>query len=251
MNPRQRRGILLMIVAGIGAIAVFFTVVSYVNTLNRELGTYKTVLRLTQEVPAYQPVTDDMVEKTQVPAKFYSNNFLGDLDDALKQPGSVPVSSTKLPKGSYLQKGMVIAAPKLEAGEREVAVMVDAETGVAGKVSPGSRVDVYATMGGDQEAGAAKQCALRALTDVQVLEVGVVRSSQDAEGASAGSVPVTFRLDSDQTLLLTQVEAFSETVRLGLVSPEGSGDPGAIQFCNKDIQDLAKKDRQQAPGGGQ
>ena len=62
MNPRQRRGVLLMIVAAFGAIAVFLTIVSYVNTLNRELGTYRTVLRLTQDVDPYQPITEDMVE---------------------------------------------------------------------------------------------------------------------------------------------------------------------------------------------
>ncbi|GAA2003024.1 Flp pilus assembly protein CpaB [Nocardiopsis rhodophaea] len=241
MNPRQRRGVLLMIVAGIGAIAVFFTVVSYVNGLNRELGTYRTALRLTQDVAAYQPITEEMVEEHQVPAKFFDEEtFISDLTDVLDQPGRQAVSSTYIAEGSLLQTSMVIPAPELEAGEREIAIMVNAETGVAGKVNRQSRVDIYATFPSD---GESDSCATRVLTDVEVLEIGQIGSSTDESGQVASVVPVTFRLDPQDTLKLTYAEAFSGSLRLGLISPEGSGDPGDIQFCSSDQENL-EKDKQ-------
>ena len=241
MNPRQRRGLLLMIVAGIGAVAVFLTVVSYVNGINRELGTYRTTLRLTQDVSPYQPITEDMVEEHQVPARFFDEEtFISNLDQVLDQPGRTPVSSTYIAEGSLLQTSMVIPAPELEAGEREIAIMVNAETGVAGKVSRQSRVDIYATFPAD---GEGDSCATRVLTDVEVLEVGQVGQSTDESGMTSATVPVTFRLDPDDSLQLTYAEAFSASLRLALLSPEGSGDPGDIQFCSSDQQNLEEEAR--------
>ncbi|MBB4930149.1 pilus assembly protein CpaB [Lipingzhangella halophila] len=241
MNPRQRRGVLLMIVAGIGAIAVFFTIVSYVGSLNRELGEYRTALRLTEDVTPYQPVTEDMVEEYQVPAKFFDEEtFVSSLDEVLDQPDRQAVSSTYLAKGSVLQASMVIPAPELEAGEREIAIMVDAETGVAGKVSRQSRVDIYGTFAAGTED--AESCATRILTDVEVLEVGQVGSETDESGTQSAVVPVTFRLNPQDTLQLTYAEAFSSSLRLGLVSPQGSGDPGGLQFCSSDQTELEAQD---------
>ncbi|MFC3995335.1 Flp pilus assembly protein CpaB [Nocardiopsis sediminis] len=250
MNPRQRRGVLLMIVAGIGALAVFFTVVSYVNTLNNELGTYRTALRLTQDVAPYQPITEEMVETYEVPARFFDEEtFISDLDQVLEQqPGSQAVSSTYIAENSILQSSMVIPAPELEAGEREIAIMVDAETGVAGKVRQGSRVDIYATFPASDEGS--ESCATRVLTDVEVLEVGQVGSDVNENGTQSAVVPVTFRLSAQDTLALTYAESFSSALRLGLISGEGSGDPGDIQFCSSD-QAALEDGGQQDQGNGQ
>ncbi|GAB3210181.1 pilus assembly protein CpaB [Marinactinospora thermotolerans DSM 45154] len=251
MNPRQRRGVMLMIVAGIGAIAVFFTVVSYVNTLQNEMGSYRTALRLTQDVPPYQPITEDMIEEYEVPAKFFDADvFLSDLSQAVEQPGRQVVSATFLNAGSLLQKSMVIAAPELENGEREIAIMIDAETGVAGKVDRQSRVDVYAAyQPNDQQAA----CAVRVLTNVEVLEVGELGSEIDENtGATNAVVPVTFRLTAEQTLQLTYAEGFASKLRLALVSPEGAGDPGGLEFCSSDQADLLSGQNGGAtPGNGE
>ncbi|MEY9210689.1 Flp pilus assembly protein CpaB [Thermobifida halotolerans] len=236
MNPRQRRGVLLMIVAALGAVLVFFTVVSYVNTLSSELGTYRTVLRLTQDVDPYQPITEDMVEPYEVPAKFFDEEVfltnLAEADESLTQPGSEAVSSTFLQEGTLLQKSMVIPAPALESGEREIAIMINAETGVAGKVSRQSRVDVYATFQPNDQSNA---CAVRILTDVEVLDVGDIGSQIDAQtGGTNAVVPVTFRLTPEQALQLTYAEAFASKLRLALVSAQGSGAPGDLDFCAED-----------------
>ena len=48
---------------------------------------------------------------------------------------------------------MLGSPPELATGEREIAILVDAETGVAGKISPGSIVDIVATFAGDEQQG--------------------------------------------------------------------------------------------------
>jgi len=243
-----------MIVAAFGAIAVFLTIVSYVNTLNRELGTYRTVLRLTQDVDPYQPITEDMVEPYEVPAKFFDEDlFLSDLasaDEALSQPGSEPVSATFLHAGTLLQKSMVIPAPALENGEREIAIMINAETGVAGKVSRQSRVDVYASFQANEQSPA---CAIRVLTNVEVLDVGDIGSQIDAQtGGTNTVVPVTFRLTPQQALQLTYAESFASKVRLALVSARGAGTPGDMEFCSDDqlaALEQQRNDDEQNPTG--
>ncbi|RCV57954.1 Flp pilus assembly protein CpaB [Marinitenerispora sediminis] len=242
MNPRQRRGVLLMIVAGIGAIAVLFTIVSYANTLQNEMGTYRVALRLTEDVPPYQPISEDQVEEFAVPARFFDDNvFLtgADLDEALGRLGRQPVSATFLDSGTLLQKSMVVDAPELDEGEREIAIMINAETGVAGKVDRQSRVDIYAAYQPNDQQSA---CAVRVLTDVEVLEVGEIGSEIDAQtGGTNSVVPVTFRLDPEETLRLTYAEGFADKLRLALVSPEGSGDPGDLQFCSADQAELLER----------
>ncbi|GLU47769.1 Flp pilus assembly protein CpaB [Nocardiopsis ansamitocini] len=236
MNPRQRRGVLLMIIAAFGAVTVFFTVVSYVNTLNSEMGTYRTVLRLTQDVDPYQPITAEMVESQEVPARFFDEEtFLSSLEDAneaLANPGSRAVSATFLQAGTLLQKSMVVPAPALETGEREIAIMVNAETGVAGKVARQSRVDIYASF---QPNDSSDACTIRVLTDVEVLEIGDIGAQVDAQtGGTNSVVPVTFKLTTEQALELSYAEAFATKLRLALISAEGSGNPGEARFCAED-----------------
>ena len=40
---------------------------------------------------------------------------------------------------------MLVTPPEISEGEREVAILVDAATGVAGKIEPGRQVDVIAS----------------------------------------------------------------------------------------------------------
>ncbi|GAA4891755.1 Flp pilus assembly protein CpaB [Streptomonospora salina] len=237
MNPRQRRGILLMIVAAIGGIAVFLTVVSYMSMLNDELGSSRTALRLTQDVQPYDELSPDMVEQYEVPARYFdAETFIGDFTELREEADRLPVASSALREGELLQHSMVIAAPDLEEGEREIAIMVDAETGVAGKVDRQSRVDVYATFNPGE--GQPEACAYRVLTDIEILDIGDVGSTIDENtGGTNDVVPVTFRLSPDQALNLTYAEAFSSSLRLAAVSPQGSGDPGGLEFCSGDQLD--------------
>jgi len=132
------------------------------------------------------------------------------------------VAATALPEGSLVQSGMLVPRPGVQPGFREVAIVVDAETGVAGKVAPGDHVDIIATVEGDEQRPSRAEVWV---SNVLVLEVGL---PQEMEGTDAGGnfattrgVPVTFALTSQDALRLAYVESFSVKLRLAL---RGDGD---------------------------
>jgi pilus assembly protein CpaB len=219
MNPRQRRGVLLMVVASLGAIFLFFTVLGYVGNVRAqaraEVGEMTTALQLQTAVEAFSPITAASLKEVQIPRRWASDAFVRNMAELQGK-----VAAADLSVGAYLQRGMVVSAPTLTQGQREIAIMIDAETGVAGKVQPGSIVDVYSsfdsTTNGRTRTSA---CAVRILDRVQVIDVGQLRREQDGQRAGAVSsvVPVTFALDSDETLRLTYAESFARKVRLALV----------------------------------
>lgn len=222
MNPRQRRGAVLMILASIGAVAVFVAVLGYVSSVRAQVGNFRTVLRLTQDVEANASITKSMVEEHKVPLKWLDGSFIS---DTAALDGKVAVKALK--KGSYLNSGMITDAPELAPGQREIAILVDAETGVAGKVRPNSRVDIYATFNSTDSTNQ-QPCAVRILANAQVLDVGKLRSERRS-GANTGTsqnqidlnkvVPVTFSLSPEDSLTLTHAESFAMKVRLALVAP--------------------------------
>ncbi|MFW6639161.1 Flp pilus assembly protein CpaB [Nocardiopsis algeriensis] len=235
MNPRQRRGVLLMAVAAIGAVAVFVSVFTYLRSQEEQLGASATVLRLTEDVEAYQPLGEESVERVQVPGRYFDPEvFVSDLSLIETPDDQQLVAATALKAGSYLQQGMVQPQPTLTSGEREVAIMVDAETGVAGKVRRGSFVDIYATFEARDHGQA---CAVRILTEVEVLGIGELRTQETTTGVS-GVVPVTFRLEPQAALQLAYAEDFATKLRLALVSAEGGGSAGEAEFCSQDFEAL-------------
>lgn len=241
MNPRQRRGVLLMVVAAIGAVAVFASVFVYLRGQQDQLGEFATVLRVSSEVEAGQAVGAEHVEQESVPRMYFDEElFLSDLSDVETPADQELVAATHLEEGALLQRGMVQPQPTLTTGEREIAIMVDAETGVAGKVQRGSVVDIYGTF---QAGGHGDACAVRVLTEVEVLDIGELRPQEDPDGGSTGVVPVTFRLEPDSALELAYAEDFATKLRLALVSADGGGDPGGSEFCSDDFSD-------QFSGGG-
>ncbi|GAA2159488.1 Flp pilus assembly protein CpaB [Actinomadura napierensis] len=213
MNPRQRRGVLLMILAAVGAVAVFVSVLGYVGSVRAEVGEKRQVLRLKVAVPAYARLDPGMVERVEMPAKWSPDTMLTD-------PASVAgkVAPAALVAGAYLQRGMLIDAPLLQPGQREIAIMIDAETGVAGKVKPGMVVDIYATFQ-QQSQRDQKSCASRIIRRAQVIQVG--RTTRQRAGANAQDVntvvPITFALAADDSVKLTYAEAFASHVRLALI----------------------------------
>lgn len=236
MNPRQRRGVLLMVVAAIGAVAVFASVFTYLNSQQERLGEFVTVLRLTEAVDAYQPIGEESVERVEVPTMYFDPEvFLTDLSEVETPADQQLVAASHLEAGVYLQQGMVRPEPTLTAGEREIAIMVNAETGVAGKVQRGSFVDIYGTFPARDHGEA---CAVRVITEVEVLDIGELRTQEEEGGGVAGVVPVTFRLEPQAALQLAYAENFSSGLRLALVSADGGGAPGEAEFCSGDFDDL-------------
>lgn len=214
MNPRQRRGVFFLVVTSILAVAVFVGVLYYVRTVSSQVGPLATVLQLNRSVDALEPIDESMLERVEVPERWVPETAVRNAADT-----DGLVAATAYEKGSMLQGGMLIERPGVQPGFREVAILVDAETGVAGKVEPGDHVDIIATMGGS---GDAKPVSRVWVSNVLVLEVGLPQSVEDPDGLSTGSgLPVTFALSTEDALTLAYVESFSVKMRLAL---RGAGD---------------------------
>lgn len=226
MNPRQRRGVLLLVLAAAGAVVVFFAIASYVSDVRSEVGSKITVLALREDALAFAPLDDSKLTTRSVPRRWAPDTALRERADVV---GQVPASD--LERGSIVQRGMLVPAPDLEPGQREIAILIDAETGVAGKVGAGDVVDIAATFEGD-DANAPRAQFL--VTGIRVIDVGVQRTRQ-VQGPTASEeqvVPITFALSPRETLVLTYAESFAAEVRLALVRPDESGRsaPGRRQF---------------------
>lgn len=217
MNPRQRRGAILLAVAVVGAVAVFFGTATYIADVRSQVDPLTEVLVSTRPVTALQPLSRDALEVREMPERWVPAG-------ALRSPAEVEglVAANEIPAGSLLQQGMLEEEPDLAESERELAIFVDAETGVAGKIGPGEVVDIYATFPADAEAGTTSRSEI-VVSSARILEVGQVTTRQadsdDGGFAQDEVVPVTFALSVRESLVLAYVESFAETVRLGRVAP--------------------------------
>src|SRR5262245_61365440 len=140
MNPRQRRAVLLLALAVAGLIGVFALVVNYVSEIETEVGDKIVVLELSKPAKANQAISDDMVQEKTIPSRWVPQAALRDRTQLVGV-----VAAADLQRNSILQEGMLVTPPEINEGQREVAILVDASTGVAGRVEPGSEVDVIAS----------------------------------------------------------------------------------------------------------
>lgn len=215
MNPRQRKGVLLLVLATVGAIGVFAAISSYVASVREQVTPTTNALRLKRDVPAQANITRDSYDAVEVPRRWAPRGALLQETDLAGQ-----VAAAELPRGAFLQSGMVEPEPQLAPGQRELAILVDAETGVAGKIGPGSIVDINATFGGTgQEQVPESQIVVN---NARVIEVGQprVEGADPRDGTQADPrqvVPITFALSVRDTLILTYAESFAQEVRLALV----------------------------------
>jgi len=233
VNPRQRRGVLLIIATAMGAIVVFIAVLSVVGNVRSQVGPTATVLQLRTGVQELEPITPDMIEQVSVPERWIPKTALRSVDEVIGK-----VASSIYEPGTTLQTGMLVDPPGLKAGYREVAILVNAETGVAGKVRSGDRVDIIATTAAtDTAPNRAEVWVANAL----VLEVGIPRSTENADPkgnfTQGQGVPVTFALPADEALRLSYAESFSTKLRLAL---RGRGDEGVLDSAGTIFEPTAK-----------
>jgi pilus assembly protein CpaB len=208
----------MLAIAGLGLIGVFVLIAGYVADVNSQIDPKVRVLSLTRDARPFEGIDDGMVETIEMPRKFAPRN-------AIRDPGQLVgvVPASPLPKDTVLQEGMLISPPELEGGQREIAIMVDAETGVAGKIGQGALVDIIATFAGDSEGLAAESRVV--VPKARVVEVGQVRPGGEPvpgeEGATelTAQIPVTFALSPKQVLNVTFAESNATEVRLALRRP--------------------------------
>ena len=227
MNPRQRRGLLFLALAAGGAIAVFVWVAAYVSEVQSRVGSPVSVLVLSEPVPAFAPVSQASTTLERVPERWAP-------DHALRDPVELAgkVAATDLPAGAMLQEGMLIPEPAIDPGQREVAILVDAETGVAGKIQPGSIVDVFATY---ELREGADRCAVVLVPGARVVGVGrpATRQTLNESGVPTQqqSVAVTMTLTPQDALKVVQAESYATEVRLGLFRVGEAGTDPPAPYC--------------------
>jgi pilus assembly protein CpaB len=219
VNPRQRRAIVLLALATLGLLGVFVLVAGYVADVRAQVDPKVEVLVLSKAAKANEGVSDDMVRTVRLPRRWAPEHALTDRGELVNL-----VAGTDLQPDTILQDGMLQAPPELAPGQREIAIMVDAETGVAGKIHPGSVVDIIATFSGGQDLPDQSEVVV---PGARVVGVGVAvpkggEKVQQADQTQAQVVPVTFALSPEQDLIVTHAESFASEVRLALLRPGDS-----------------------------
>jgi len=220
MNSRQRRGVLLLLLSVVCALGAFAGVLSVISDVKSKVGPEVTAYRLKSNVSPYTALTTDQFEKIKMPKRWLSQNAVTNLADIR---GKIAVTTLKA--GSLLQSDMIVNQPALQPGQQEVAIMIDAATGVAGKITPGSTVNVYATFAGQREGDPAQSKII--VTNAKVLDVGRITALDPSENnknqqQTTDAVPITFALSTLDAQRITYAESFAQRVRLALVAPGGN-----------------------------
>lgn len=217
MNPRQRRGMMLMVLSGVIAVVMFVVISNYVSSVESKVGNMVSVYRVTQDLDAYSRLEDSNVEKVEVPQRWASE--ASQLNDASVKGRvlQVPMRS-----GAVVTESQLVPTDQLDPDEREVAINVDAVTGLAGRIRPGDSVDVYAVYSGVEGVPNQARILLRA---IRVVSVGGRQQVADQDARNFRDVvPVTLALNSNDALALTYADAFAQQVRLIGLPPSASQD---------------------------
>ncbi|MFJ7325418.1 Flp pilus assembly protein CpaB [Streptomyces cyaneofuscatus] len=223
MNSRQRRGVILLLLSVLCAFGAFAGVLSVISDVNSKVGPEVTAYQLKSGVAPYTALNSGQFEKITMPKRWLSENAVTDLREV---EGKIAV--TELRAGSLLQSDMMVRKPELRAGEQEIAIMIDAATGVAGKITPGATVNIYATFAGEQQQENGEPAQSKVIvSNAKVLEVGKLTalnpSGDDRRTQMTEAVPITFALNTLDTQRIAYAESFAEHVRLALVAPGSDG----------------------------
>ncbi len=217
MNSRQRRGVILLVLSGLCALAAFFGVLSLVNDVDSKVGPEVSAYELKQDVSAYSALSADQFDQVSMPRRWLPPTAVTDLNAV-----NGKIAATGLTKGSLLQRDMLSDQPQLKPGEQEIAIMVDAETGVAGEIHAGNTVNIFATF---PASGQSQRNESRIIVAAaRVLKIGSqtpINKTSDQSDARRGTqaVPITFALDTEDAQRVAYAEAFATHVRLALVAP--------------------------------
>ncbi|WP_427384233.1 Flp pilus assembly protein CpaB [Janibacter sp. G56] len=209
MNPRQRRGLLMILVSLVVAAATFFVVTGYVSSVNSQVGSRVTVYRATKPIEPYTALSPSNLEPVEVPQRWASKSTVLKMSDLQGRRIGFRVNA-----GSTISSDMLVPSSSLDRTEREVAINVNAVTGVAGRVRPGDRVDIYAVFA--DVPGLPK--SVRVLTrDIRVVSIAgrqTVTEQSEAGTQESEVIPVTLALNSKDSKAVTYAAAFAQEVRL-------------------------------------
>lgn len=231
MNPRQRRGILFILLAAVLAVAVFFVIATYVGNVQSQVGSVVTVYRAADDLPAYAVLDESSIVTDEVPERWLSETARVDAEELLGRRIGFNVAA-----GTLLSADMLVAQSDLSPTEREIAIQVNQITGVADRVRPGDYVDIYAVFA--DVPGLPKQVRVL-VQNVRVVSVrgSQIRYDEETVAGEQAVVPVTLALEPNDALAVTYAAAFAQEVRLvGL--PTGTGENRTGEKDDFDAEDL-------------
>ncbi|MEV0322787.1 Flp pilus assembly protein CpaB [Streptomyces sp. NPDC050658] len=221
MNSRQRRGVILLVLSVLAAFGAFAGVLAVIRDVNSKVGPEVAAYKLKGDIAPYKELSADQFEKVEMPERWLSDNAVTDLRQIR---GKIAV--TELRKGSLLQTDMIVKRPELAPGQQEIAILIDAATGVAGKITPGSTVNIYATFKAETDSG--KDQSKVIVEAAKVIDVGRLTALDPDRDDDRGSrrtqteaVPITFALDTADAQRVAYAESFATHVRLALVGQGG------------------------------
>lgn len=209
MNPRQRRGLMFILVAMLVAVGTFVAVTSYAASVNSQVGSRVTVYRATQPVEAYTALSASNLEPVEIPQRWVSKTSILSLKDLQGRRIGFRVNS-----GTILTSDMLIPPSDLSPTEREVAINVNSVTGVAGRVRPGDRVDIYAVFADVPGLPKGVKVLLRNVRVVSIAGQQTVTKQGQGGVSQESVVPVTLALEPEGALSVTYSAAFAQEVRL-------------------------------------
>lgn len=209
MNPRQRRGVILMALGLVVAAAVVVLLATYVNGVRSQVAPLTTVYRAAGPIEAYTPLDASNLEPVEVPQRWTSETSRLALGDLEGRRVGFP-----LQPGTVVSADMLVPVSDLSPTEREIAINVDAVTGVAGRVRVGDRVDIYATFADVPGLPAQVRVLVR---DVRVVSVGgrqTITAPEEDGLAQSDVIPVSLALEPNDSLAVTFASEFAQEVRL-------------------------------------
>lgn len=225
MNPRQRRGMVLIIIAVLGAIGVFAGVSSYVSNVNTQVGSKVTVLALKKSRSAFAVIRQADLKTVQVPKRWVGAQTITDPSQAVGHKLAVSVSA-----GATLTSDLLVAPTDQTQHQRFITIKVDSVTGGATNLRAGDSVDAYAVYS-DVE-GLSKQ--VRVLVhNVKVVSVSSPQSEQNSSnakgtsGSPANYIAVTLALTAEDSLAVTYASSFAADLRIVKLPPVGEQDPSS------------------------
>ena len=209
MNPRQLRCLIYLLIAVVVAIATFLTVTRYVSSVNSQVGSRVTVSRAKAPISPYTPLSESLLEPVEVPRRWTSDSSIVSMS-ALKGRRI----GFRVEPGTVITRDMLIAPSDLNPDEREIAINVNSVTGVAGRVKPGDRVDIYAVFA--DVPGLPK--SVRVLTrNIRVVSIAGKMNVTNQSGSGLAEtevIPVTLALTPNDATAVTYAAAFAKEVRL-------------------------------------
>jgi len=230
-----------MVLSVLVAMVVFVILTNYVQSVSSQVGPLTTVYQARGPIEAYAPLSEANLEPVQVPERWTAPAARLELPELDGRRVGFRIES-----GTVVSSDMLIPPSDLSATEREVAINVDPVTGLAGRVRPGDRVDMYSVFADVPGLPAQVRVLVR---DVRVVSIGgrqTITETTDEGVAQNEVVPVTLALEPEDSLAVTYANSFAEEVRLVALPT----DIGTDRSEDSDVFDAGNLGGVPIPAGG-